>query len=116
MRVGSGGTGVGVAARDHCQVTGWFVGGAVGPAAPDDAQPRAGQDPDGVGVVVPADSGAGVDVLGPGAAHAAAVGEVDEGLAQVVVAAAAEHDVVGPPGGRVEGAMPAAPARASSVG
>lgn len=49
-------------------------------------------------VVEPARSGAGVDVLGPWGSGAAAVGEVDEGLAKPVVATAAERGVARPPG------------------
>jgi hypothetical protein len=51
-----------------------------------------------VGVVEAAGSGSGVDVLGPGVGLAAAVGEVDQPLAQPVVAAPAEHHVVSPTG------------------
>jgi hypothetical protein len=60
-----------------------------------------------VGVVESACAGAGVDVLGPGVGLSAAVGEVDDGLAQAPVAAAAERDVAGAPrragGGRDPG-------------
>lgn len=92
-----------MARGDRGEVSGLVVGGVVVPAAPDDPEPGAGQDPDGVGVVQPASSGPGVGVLGPGVSGAAAVGEVNDSLAQAVVAAAAEGDVVGParrPGGR----------------
>ena len=75
-----------MAGGDRSEVSGLVVGGVVVPAAPDDPQPGAGQDPDGVGVVEPASSGSGVGVLGPGVS----------GAAQAVVAAAAEGDVVGP--------------------
>src|SRR5512139_129605 len=51
------------------------VSDLVGPAAPDDADPGAGQDADGVGMVVAAGSGRGVDLRGPGAGVSAVVGE-----------------------------------------
>ena len=44
------------------------VGNLVDPAAPDDADPGAGQDAYGVGMVVAAGAGVGVDLRGPGAA------------------------------------------------
>ena len=73
-------------------VEGGIEGGTVLPAAPDDPQPGAGQDPDGVGVGVAGAAGAGsfVDGLRPGAAFAAAVGEVDQGLPEAPVAAVPE--------------------------
>jgi hypothetical protein len=60
-----GRVGLWVAGGDRGEVAGRGVGGVVGPAAPDDPQPGSAQDPDGVGVVQPASSGAGVDVFGP---------------------------------------------------
>jgi len=77
-----------VQGSDQGQVPGGVVGGVVGPAAPDDAEPGAGQHRHGVGVVGAA--GVGVDGLGPGTARSAA-GEVHDCLAQATVAAAAEH-------------------------
>lgn len=87
-----------MAGGDRGGVSGLLVGGVVVPAAPDDPEPGAGQDPDGVGVIQPACAGSGIGVLGPGVGGAAAVGEVDDRLAETVVAAAAERDLVGPPG------------------
>ena len=54
-------------------VFGGVVRGVVLPAAPDDVEPGAGEDADGVGVVVAAGSGSLVEVGGPGVG-AAAVG------------------------------------------
>lgn len=51
-----------------------------------------------MGVVEAAGSCSGVGVLGPGVGLVGAVGEVDDCLAEAVVAAAAEHGVVGAPG------------------
>src|SRR5664280_2105139 len=49
-------------------VVGRVVDGVVLPAAPDDVDPGAGQDADGVGVVVLFGAGFGVEVGGPGVA------------------------------------------------
>src|SRR4051794_31127726 len=48
-------------------VLGGVVGSTVGPAAPDHADPGAGEDADRVGVVLAAGDGSSVDVGGPGA-------------------------------------------------
>ena len=66
------------------------VGGVVVPEAPDDAQPGAAEDADGVGVVVASCAGALVDVGGPGVVVAARVREDADGCAQVLVAGPAE--------------------------
>src|SRR5882757_5665187 len=68
------------------------VGDLVDPAAPDDADPRPGQDPHGVGVVVAAGTGFGVDLRGPGAGVAAVVGERGDGDAEAFVAGPPEVD------------------------
>jgi Glycosyl transferase family group 2 len=47
-------------------VEGWVVGGAVLPAVPDDVEPGAGHDADGVGVVLAAGGGVVVEAGGPG--------------------------------------------------
>ena len=47
-------------------VLGGVVGGVGVPAGPHDAEPGAGQDPDGVGVVLAASAGVGVQLGGPG--------------------------------------------------
>jgi hypothetical protein len=66
------------------------VGGVVLPAVPDDEQPGAGQDADGVGVVVAAGAGSLVEVGGPGAGVAGVAGEVGDGVAELLVAGPAE--------------------------
>src|SRR5450755_298874 len=68
------------------------VGDAVEPAAVDDADPGAGQDADGVRVVLAAGPGGCVDLGGPGAGGAAVVGEGGHGLAESLVAGPAEVD------------------------
>jgi hypothetical protein len=68
------------------------VGGVGGPAGPDDVDPGAGEDADGVGVVVPAVAGALVEVGGPGVGLAAVAGEVADGVAELFVAGPAETD------------------------
>src|SRR5215207_2687756 len=73
-------------------VLGWVVGDAVVPAAPDDPDPRSGQDPDGVGVVAAAGDGVGVDLGRPGAGVAGVVGVGADGLAETLVAGPAEAD------------------------
>src|SRR5580704_16561766 len=70
----------------ECPVPGGVVGGAVLPAVPDHEQPGAGEDADGVGVVVAAGAGAVVEVGGPGAGAAGVAGEVGDGVAEVLVA------------------------------
>ena len=95
-------------------VLGWVVGDAVVPAAPDDPDPRSGQDPDGVGVVAAAGDGVGVDLGRPGAGVAGVVGEGADGLAETLVAGPAEADrAVCLPDWRVTGAAPARQATAS---
>src|SRR2546430_11146722 len=72
-------------------VEGGIEGGAVLPAAPDDPDPGAGQDPDGVRMPAAAAGCGGVDASGPGVGHAAAVGEVHHGGAEFLAARPAEH-------------------------
>src|SRR5579875_1870120 len=72
-------------------VEGGIVGGAVLPAAPDDAQPGPGQYPDGVRVAAAAADRGSVDGGCPGVRHAAAVGEVHDGGAEFLAARPAEH-------------------------
>jgi len=55
------------------------VGFAGLPAVPDDVEPGAGEDADGVGVVVAAVTGSLVEVLGPGVGAAGVAGEVAVG-------------------------------------
>src|SRR5579862_8940627 len=71
-------------------VLGGVVGGAVLPAPPDDVDPGAGGDADGVGVVFAAVAGVSVEGGGPGAGVAGAVGEVAPGVAEVAVDVPAE--------------------------
>jgi hypothetical protein len=66
---------------EQAAVLGGVVGGVVGPAAPDHADPGSGEDANGVWVSGAAGAGAVVDVFGPGAGLSAVGGEVDEGLA-----------------------------------
>ena len=69
-----------------------FVGGSVLPAVPDDVEPGAGQDADGVGVIVSSGSGSVVEVGGPGVGVAGVSGEVADGVAQLFVDRVAEAD------------------------
>src|SRR4030095_765746 len=71
-------------------VLGGVVGDLVDPAAPDDADPRAGQDAHGVGMIMPAGAGVGVDAGGPWADVAAVVGEGGDRDAEAFVAGPAE--------------------------
>ena len=59
-------------------VLGGVVGDAVLPAVPDDGQPGAGQDPDGVRVVVAPVAGPSVEVGGPGVGLDGVAGEIAE--------------------------------------
>src|SRR5579872_3604821 len=76
----------------ECAVAGGVVGGLVLPAVPDDEQPGAGEDADGVGVVVASGAGAVVEVGGPGACVAGVAGEVGDGVAELLVTGPAEGD------------------------
>src|SRR5258705_10442722 len=68
------------------------VGDLVDPAAPDDADPRAGENTHGVGMVVATGAGFGVDLRGPRAGVAAVVRECGDGDAEAFVAGPAEVD------------------------
>jgi hypothetical protein len=84
-------------------VFGGAVGDAVLPAAPDDVEPGAGQDADGVGMVVAAVAGSLVEVGGPGVVVMTVAGEVDQGAAELFVHGPAEgddFDLARLPGGR----------------
>jgi tetratricopeptide (TPR) repeat protein len=76
----------------ECFVAGGIVGDAVLPAVPDDEQPGASEDADGVGVVVPACDGVVVEPGGPGAGAAGVAGEVGDGVAELLVAGPPEPD------------------------
>ena len=77
----------GVAAAVQCGIEGC----AVLPAAPDDPDPGAGEDPDGVRVTAAASGRRRVDGGGPGVGHAAAVSEVHDGGAEFLAARPPEH-------------------------
>src|SRR3989304_9260837 len=62
------------------------VGTAVLPAAPQDANPRSGQDADRMGMVAAPPAGGGVDCRGPGRGVARVVGEGGECLTEAFVA------------------------------
>jgi hypothetical protein len=63
---------------------GGVVGGSVSTAVPDDVEPGAGEDADGVGVVVAAGDRAAVEVSGgPGVGVSAVAGEVDDRVADL---------------------------------
>jgi hypothetical protein len=70
-----------------------LVGGVVLPAAPEDAGPGAAECAAGVGVVLSAGAGSGVDVVGPGVPVACAVSQDAEVAAQALVAGPAEGGV-----------------------
>ena len=95
---------------------GRVVGDAVLPAAPDDVQPGAGEDADGVGVVVAAVAGTLVEVGGPGVGVVGVAGEVDDGAAQLFIDGPAKLMTLCLPDCRVEGAAPARQVRDSGVG
>src|SRR6202162_2235125 len=67
---------------------------AVLPAPPDHVYPGPGEDPPGVGVRLVARPGAPVQIGGPGVREPAVLREVDEVLAQLLVAGEAERDRV----------------------
>ena len=69
-----------------------LVGHPVEPAAVDHADPGAGEDSDGVRVVVAALNGAAVDAGGPGAGVSRVVSEGHDGVAEPLVARPAEPD------------------------
>src|SRR4051794_3119637 len=66
------------------------VRGSVVPAAPDDADPGAGEHADSVRVIESAGAGVGVDLRGPGAGVAAVVGERGDRDPEAFVAGPAE--------------------------
>jgi hypothetical protein len=69
----------------------WVVGHLVDPAAPDHPDPGASEDAGGVGVVVAAGDGVGVDLGGPGAGQPGVVREGGHGVAEALVARPAER-------------------------
>ena len=83
---------------------GGVVGHAVLPASADDVEPGAGEDADGVWVVVAAVAGTLVEVGGPGVGVVGVASEVDYGAAQLLIDGPAEADdlvFAGPGGWRV---------------
>src|SRR5271166_2989512 len=73
-------------------VFGGVVVDAVLPAVPDDGEPGAGKDANGVWVVVASGSGALVEVGGPRVGSAGVAGELADGVAQLFVAGPTEAD------------------------
>ena len=66
-------------------------GDAVLPASPNDAQPSSGEDADGVWVPASAVDGSFVDVGSPGIGQAAAIGEIHDRDAELLVARPSER-------------------------
>src|SRR5207245_534841 len=71
-------------------VPGGVVGDAFEPAGPDDADPGAGEDADGVRVVLAAGAGVAVDLRGPWAGVPAVIGKGGHRDAEALVAGPAE--------------------------
>ena len=69
----------------------WVIGHLVDPAAPDHPDPGASKDAGGVGMVVAAGDGVGVDLGGPGAGQPGVVREGRHGVAEALVARPAER-------------------------
>jgi hypothetical protein len=69
----------------------WVVGHLVDPAAPDHPDPGASEDAGGVGVVVAAGDGVGVELGGPGAGQSRVVREGGHGVAEALVARPAKR-------------------------
>src|SRR5215216_2718622 len=67
------------------------VGHLVDPAAPDHPDPGASKDPSGVGMIVAAGDGVGVELGGPGAGLAGVVREGRDGVAEALVARPAKR-------------------------
>src|SRR5216684_3517615 len=74
-------------------VKGDVVGAAILPAAPQDTNPGAGQDADGMRMITATPTGGGVDRRRPGRGMARVVGESSERLAQALVARPAKGDL-----------------------
>ena len=74
-----------------CFVRLWIVGLMVGPGAPEDPDPGAGQNTDGMGVIAAATASPLVDVGGPGGGMARIVGEAGDGSPQAMIAGPAER-------------------------
>src|SRR5262245_9818059 len=68
------------------------VGLAILPAPPDKAQPGAGQDSDGVGMIAAARAGAGIDGGRPRRGVSGIIGERGDGLAEALVTRPPEDD------------------------
>jgi hypothetical protein len=68
-------------------VAGRVVGGVGVPAGPDDPQPGAGEDPDGVGVVLAAPAGIGIQLGAPSGTHVLV-------LPEALVTGAAPHSAM----------------------
>src|SRR5215218_884073 len=110
------GMGLGGQQPHRPSVLGGVVGGVVLPDAPDDADPGASQDAHGLGVSAGALEGLGVGAGRPWGGVAGVVGEVDDGVAQLLVARPAEPDATAGARGAGDRGYPARAARASSSG
>lgn len=75
-------------------VQSWIEGDAILPAAPDDPQPRTGEDPDCVWVAATAVDGSLVDIGRPGIGTTTSVGKVHDGRSKLLVAGPAEHGLL----------------------
>ncbi len=79
------------------------VKGLVLPGFPEDAEPGAGEDTDGVRVLASALTGSAIDVCCPGRGMSRVVGEAGDGLSEVLVTGPSEHDAAAFAGGVGDG-------------
>ena len=73
-------------------MAGWVVGAAIDPHAPQDANPSAGQNADGVWMIAAAGARGGIDTCRPSRSVTRVVGETSDGEAQAMIAGPAEGD------------------------
>src|SRR4051794_15723504 len=73
-----------------CRMRIGVVGCAIGPGLPEDADPGAREDADGVGVVAASGSGSAIDVGRPSGGVAGVVGEAGDGSPEAAIASPAE--------------------------
>ena len=83
------------ASRCSPPVAGWVIRGVGGPAGPDDSDPSAREDPDGVGLSAAARAGASVGAASPGGGVPRVVGEAGDGHPGLPVGGVAEADGAG---------------------
>ena len=88
---------------DRPSMTGRIVGGSVLPTTPENADPGAGEDADGVGMVAASIAGVAVDGSGPGIGMTGVVGPGGEGATQALVAGEAAGDAAMLAGGPGDG-------------